>query len=71
VLGGVRRVRWPSGYSGVRLASSQIAVVDDTGYVAAVTGRRYRLDGNMLMSAAIGGSLFGKAWFTSFDVCRP
>jgi hypothetical protein len=64
-------VRWPSQYSGVGLANREIAVVDATGHLVAMTGRTYQLDGVMIFGGAVGGDLFGKTWPGALDVCLP
>ncbi len=65
-------VGWPSEYTGVLVASGEVAVVDATGNLVAMTGREYQLEGELRMEAAIGGPLFGKpGWPVAFNVCRP
>jgi len=36
-------VIWPTGYSGIRLTSGEVAVLDQEGKVVATTGKHYRL----------------------------
>ena len=62
-------VTWPSEYTGVRLANGEVAVVDATGDLVALTGRDYRLGGLMIGVGAVGGPLFGKSWFAQFMAC--
>ena len=64
-------VTWPADYTGVRMASGQVAVFDATGNLVAMTGREYRVTGAVTKVAAIGGELFGKpAWLSAVTVCR-
>jgi hypothetical protein len=64
-------LRWPLEYRGVRLADGQVVVVDGADKAIAVTGHRYRLEGDWAVVAAIGGPLFGKPpWIDAFNVCR-
>jgi hypothetical protein len=64
-------VSWPLEYSGMRLASGEVAVLDGAGSLVATTGSTYRLKGEWRIAAAIGGQLFGKgAWIDGFNVCR-
>ena len=72
------QVRWPAEnvgeglawHSGVRLASGEVAVLNASGDLVAVTGGRYRLRGDWAMVAAIGGPWFAKGpWIDAFNVC--
>jgi hypothetical protein len=47
-------VQWPVGFTGVRLAGGQVAVVDASGNVAAMTGTKYRLKGSWLVIQPFG-----------------
>jgi hypothetical protein len=63
-------VTWPAAYTGVLMADRQVAVVDGSGNLVAMTGREYRLTGAVLVIAAVGGELFGKGgWVHSVTVC--
>jgi hypothetical protein len=52
-------VRWPTGFTAVRLEGGKVSVLDPKGNVVAITGSRYSLTGGWLLEADIGGPSFG------------
>jgi hypothetical protein len=61
-------VRWPTDYTGVRLADGEVAVVN-TGYLVAMTGMQYRLKGEWAILGSTGGPKFPHSWIHGFNVC--
>jgi len=47
-------VTWPSGFTHLRLAGGEVAVLDPHGNVVATTGRRYSLKGAWIIGAPFG-----------------
>jgi hypothetical protein len=50
-------VRWPEGFTGVRVAGGEIVVLDPAGSVVATTGKGYLLKGEWMTAATDYGSV--------------
>lgn len=66
------QVLWPENFTAVRLDGGEMAVVDGSGNVAAMTGRKYRLRGALEVGAPAGGPDFGTgegSFLAGFRAC--
>ena len=63
-------LQWPVGFTGVRLAEGQIAVVDPTGNLVALTGHTYAFKGASVIEIYALGNAAPPGWVSEFNVCR-
>ena len=61
-------VQWPRGFTGVRLAGGEVAVLDTAGNVVATTGRNYRLRGGWMIGT-IGFEFDAPTHVAAFLAC--
>jgi hypothetical protein len=60
---------WPSAYKGLQLANGEVAVVDETDHLIAMTGGRYQFKGGWVVYGSIGGPKYPYSWIHAFNVC--
>jgi len=62
-------VSWPAGYSGLRQADGEIALLDGAGRLVAMTGRSYQFEGEWVLGGSTGGPIFPRDFIMGFSVC--